>query len=81
MWSATWPKEVQALAEDFLHDYIQINIGSLSLAANHNIRQHVEVMEVGLNLFSSVFYVKGNVSLESYFYILNNSRIQRKKEN
>ena len=46
MWSATWPKEVQTLAEDFLHDYIQINIGSLSLAANHNIRQHVEVMEV-----------------------------------
>lgn len=45
MWSATWPKEVQALAEDFLHDYIQINIGSLSLAANHNIRQHVEVMQ------------------------------------
>ncbi|EEB19285.1 DEAD box ATP-dependent RNA helicase, putative [Pediculus humanus corporis] len=45
MWSATWPKEVQTLAEDFLHDYIQINIGSLSLAANHNIRQHVEVMQ------------------------------------
>jgi len=47
MWSATWPKEVQALAEDFLHDYIQINIGSLSLAANHNIRQHVEVIQDG----------------------------------
>lgn len=45
MWSATWPKEVQALAEDFLHDYIQINIGSLSLAANHNILQNVEVMQ------------------------------------
>lgn len=24
MWSATWPKEVQALAEDFLNDYIQV---------------------------------------------------------
>jgi len=46
MWSATWPKEVQALAEDFLHEYIQINIGSLSLAANHNIRQVVEVVQV-----------------------------------
>ncbi|XP_054289065.1 uncharacterized protein LOC129004487 isoform X1 [Macrosteles quadrilineatus] len=45
MWSATWPKEVQALAEDFLHDYIQINIGSLELAANHNIRQIVEVCQ------------------------------------
>lgn len=39
MWSATWPKEVQALAEDFLDNYVQVNIGSLELAANHNIRQ------------------------------------------
>ncbi|XP_022184494.1 DEAD-box ATP-dependent RNA helicase 20 [Nilaparvata lugens] len=43
MWSATWPKEVQALAEDFLNDYVQINIGSLELAANHNIRQIIDV--------------------------------------
>ncbi|KAH8269834.1 hypothetical protein KR026_005327 [Drosophila bipectinata] len=43
MWSATWPKEVQALAGDFLNDYIQINIGSMSLSANHNIRQIVEI--------------------------------------
>ncbi|XP_018321052.1 probable ATP-dependent RNA helicase DDX17 isoform X1 [Agrilus planipennis] len=45
MWSATWPKQVQALAEDFLVDYIQVNIGSLALAANRNIRQIVEVCE------------------------------------
>lgn len=45
MWSATWPKEVQALAEDFLSDYIQINIGSLTLAANHNIRQIVDICQ------------------------------------
>ncbi|XP_015111886.1 DEAD-box ATP-dependent RNA helicase 20 isoform X1 [Diachasma alloeum] len=45
MWSATWPKEVQALAEDFLSDYIQINIGSLTLAANHNIRQIIEICQ------------------------------------
>lgn len=43
MWSATWPREVQRLAEDFLGDYIQINIGSLELSANHNIEQIVEV--------------------------------------
>lgn len=43
MWSATWPKEVRQLAEDFLGNYIQINIGSLELSANHNIRQYVEV--------------------------------------
>lgn len=45
MWSATWPKQVQALAEDFLVDYIQINIGSLMPAANHNIRQIIDVCE------------------------------------
>lgn len=45
MWSATWPKEVQSLAEDFLHDYIQINIGSLNLSANHNIEQIVDICE------------------------------------
>ncbi|XP_035793304.1 ATP-dependent RNA helicase dbp2-like [Anopheles albimanus] len=45
MWSATWPKEVRQLAEEFLADYIQINIGSLNLSANHNILQIVDVCE------------------------------------
>ena len=43
MWSATWPKEVQQLAETFLKDYIQINIGAMQLHANHNILQIVDV--------------------------------------
>lgn len=33
------------LAEDFLKDYIQLNVGSLSLAANHNILQIVDVCQ------------------------------------
>ncbi|KAI5283557.1 ATP-dependent RNA helicase dbp2 [Ascosphaera acerosa] len=44
MWSATWPKEVRQLAQDFLHDYIQVNIGSMDLSANHRITQIVEVV-------------------------------------
>ena len=44
MWSATWPKEVQQLARDYLHDPIQVNIGSLELAASHTITQLVEVV-------------------------------------
>jgi len=44
MWSATWPKEVRQLAQDFLHDYIQVNIGSMELSANHRITQIVEVL-------------------------------------
>ncbi|KAM4595641.1 putative ATP-dependent RNA helicase DDX5 [Fundulus diaphanus] len=43
MWSATWPKEVRQLAEDFLKDYVQINVGALQLSANHNILQIVDV--------------------------------------
>lgn len=45
MWSATWPKEIRNLAEEFLDNYIQINIGSLNLSANHNILQIVDVCE------------------------------------
>ncbi|KAK9471368.1 P-loop containing nucleoside triphosphate hydrolase protein [Dipodascopsis tothii] len=44
MWSATWPKEVQRLASDYLADYIQVNVGSLELSASHNITQLVEVV-------------------------------------
>ena len=45
MFSATWPKEVKNLAEEFLNDYVQINIGSMNLSANQNILQIVEVCE------------------------------------
>ncbi|KXJ94357.1 p68 RNA helicase [Microdochium bolleyi] len=44
MYSATWPKEVRALASEFQHDFIQVNIGSLDLSANHRITQIVEVV-------------------------------------
>lgn len=45
MWSATWPKEVRSLAEDFLRDAVQINVGALSLHANHNITQIVDIVD------------------------------------
>lgn len=43
MWSATWPKEVRRLAEDFLDSYVQVNVGSLELSANHNINQIIQI--------------------------------------
>ena len=43
MWSATWPKDVRTLSEDFLKDYIQINVGALQVHANHNILQIIDV--------------------------------------
>lgn len=45
MWSATWPKEVRNLAEEFLREYVQINVGALQLSANHNILQIVDVCQ------------------------------------
>mmetsp|Transcript_17406 Transcript_17406/g.22940 ORF Transcript_17406/g.22940 Transcript_17406/m.22940 type:complete len:244 (-) Transcript_17406:284-1015(-) len=45
MWSATWPKEVQGLARDFLNNYYQVTVGSLELTANKDIKQIVDVVE------------------------------------
>ena len=60
MWSATWPKEVQSLARDFLNDYIQVNIGSLQLHANHNILQIVDVCQE---------YEKAGKYVKRYIYL------------
>ena len=43
MWSATWPREVQGLARDFLKEYFQVTIGSLELTANSDVEQIVRV--------------------------------------
>ncbi|OAF68853.1 hypothetical protein A3Q56_03415 [Intoshia linei] len=45
MFSATWPKEVKILAETFLKNYIKVNVGSQELAANHNIKQIIKVID------------------------------------
>ena len=44
MWSATWPKDVRQLASDYLQNFIQVNIGSMDLSANHRITQVVEIV-------------------------------------
>ena len=44
MWSATWPKEVQAIAREFLKDFQEVHIGSLDLRANKDVTQIVEVV-------------------------------------
>ena len=45
MWSATWPKEVQKMANDFLTDCIHLQVGSTELTANKNILQIVDVCD------------------------------------
>jgi ATP-dependent RNA helicase DDX5/DBP2 len=45
MFSATWPKEMQLLARDYITDYVQLNIGTTNYAANNNIQQIVDICE------------------------------------
>lgn len=46
MFTATWPKEVQSLAADFLINPVQINIGDQNtLNANKDITQHIMIMK------------------------------------
>ncbi|CAN6448943.1 unnamed protein product [Victoria cruziana] len=44
-WSATWPKEVESLARQFLHNPYKVTIGSPELKANQSINQIVEVLK------------------------------------
>lgn len=64
MWSATWPKEVRRLAEDFLVNYVQVNIGSVNLAANHNITQIVDVC-TELEKFDKLYKLLSSVNANS----------------
>jgi len=50
MFSATWPKEVQNLARDFLVSPVQLQIGSLNLSANQDIKQVIEIVEDNMKL-------------------------------
>ena len=45
MLSATWPKEVQTLARDFIKDPIHVQIGNLEISLNSNIKQNIEFVE------------------------------------
>eukprot|EP01064_Diplonema_japonicum_P003213 TRINITY_DN120_c1_g2_i1.p1 TRINITY_DN120_c1_g2~~TRINITY_DN120_c1_g2_i1.p1 ORF type:complete len:589 (+),score=170.96 TRINITY_DN120_c1_g2_i1:69-1835(+) len=43
LWSATWPRDVRNLAEDFLKDWVQIMVGSTELQTNPDVSQHVHL--------------------------------------
>jgi ATP-dependent RNA helicase DDX5/DBP2 len=45
LFSATWPKEIQRLAFDFLKDPVQINVGEVNaLVANKDIKQTIHMI-------------------------------------
>merc|ERR1712015_217337 len=43
MWSATWPKEIKELAEDFLDNYIEVHIGADELTASQAVEQQIQL--------------------------------------
>ncbi|XP_073258696.1 probable ATP-dependent RNA helicase DDX43 [Porites lutea] len=45
MTSATWPKGVQRMADQYLKNPVRVFVGSLDLNACHNVTQHVEVLD------------------------------------
>ena len=46
MWSATWPREVERLASEFLTDAIKVEVNNAAeLTANEAVAQHFEVCE------------------------------------
>jgi len=45
MFSATWPKEVQHIAESYMTKPIRVQIGSLDLNANQNIHQTLKYVD------------------------------------
>jgi len=47
LWSATWPKEIQDIANRFMTDPIRVQIGSVELIANENISQNFKQLQNG----------------------------------
>merc|ERR1712076_76612 len=45
MFTATWPKDCKKLADSYIRNPTQIQIGSDDITTNENIRQHIEVCD------------------------------------
>ncbi|GMI02652.1 hypothetical protein TrVE_jg13815 [Triparma verrucosa] len=60
LFSATWPKEIQALANDFLQEPVQVNVGEVNaLNANKDIKQEVMMIQEGEKPDSLAKILKG----------------------
>ncbi|KAL7446346.1 hypothetical protein ACHAXH_008698 [Discostella pseudostelligera] len=62
MWSATWPKEVQNLARDYLQEYYQVTVGSLDLAGNKDVTQTINVCTDADKYRNLLRYLKENLT-------------------
>ena len=66
LFSATWPKEIQQLAREFLNDPVQINVGEVNaLVANKDITQNILMMSEGekTDKLAEILKVGGSLAL------------------
>ena len=64
MWSATWPKEVQNLARDYLHEFYQVTVGSQELSGNKDVTQTINVCNDGDKYRNLLRYLKENLTVK-----------------
>jgi len=62
MWSATWPKSVEALARDYLHEYYQVTVGNTELTGNKNVTQIIDVCEDNDKYRKLLTYLRENLT-------------------
>jgi len=68
MWSATWPEEIQSLAEDYLQDYVHLIVGSEDLTANPNIKQILKFCTPFDRVFSLIEFLKSTGKEKSLIF-------------
>jgi superfamily II DNA/RNA helicase len=45
MWTATWDREVEAVAREYFRSYVRLHVGSDKLHANENIKQDMQIIK------------------------------------
>jgi superfamily II DNA/RNA helicase len=45
MWTATWDKDIEAIARASFRNYVRLHVGSEQLSANENIRQDIMLIK------------------------------------
>lgn len=70
MWSATWPKEVESLAKDFLRNPLHLNVGSSKLSSSPNVEQIVKVCDERekLGILKQILRDLGSCFGHDYYY-------------
>jgi len=74
MFTATWPKECKKLADAYITNPTQIQIGSDGITTNSNVRQHIEVCEDDKQRMDAVRKILGTLGREGNCLIFCNTK-------